>query len=408
MKEILTGSKVQKPSFANLIKVSLYIGATAYGGPAMIAQMKKKFVEEKRWMDEKDFLGAFSFAQLLPGATFVTLMAYIGYRLKKIAGVFIVPFFFILPTFIAVVILSYIYFHYGSHSYIISVFTGLGAMVVALLINAVVTLSKSIFPQLSLKYYKGFLVASFVFAFSFWFKVNTIYLIVAAGGLGFLFYYFTGEFEGISKRAQTAPVINESTAPSSSKLLAYSVPIIIVLIMIPIFIFFPIIGNIYTSFFKIGIFSFGGYSSLPLMQHETINILHWLTLKEFSDGIAMGQITPGPILITATFIGYKVAGILGAATATAGIFSPSILLIILLYEIHSKLTKLSSVKVIVKGILAGFIGLLFSITIGLGITSLFNWQTWAIFILSSIALIKFRIDPIWIILSSMVVSLIIL
>ncbi len=408
MEEILAYSKVQKPSLADLLKVSLYIGVTAYGGPAMIAQMKKKFVEEKRWIDEKDLLDALGFAQILPGATFVTLMAYIGYKLKNIIGAFIVPFFFILPTFIAVVILSYTYFHFSGHSYIISIFTGLGAMVVALLINAVITLSKSIFPQISLKYYKGFLVASFVFAFSFWLKVNMVYLIIAAGVLGFLFYYFTGEFEGISKRKQTTPVVNESAPTSSGRLVKYSVSIITVLTMISILLFFPILGKIIISFFKIGIFSFGGYSSLPLMQHETIDIRHWLTLKEFSDGIAMGQITPGPILITATFIGYKVAGIIGAAAATAGIFSPSILLIILLYEVHSKLTKLLSVMVIVKGILAGFIGLLISITISFGITSLFNWQTWAIFILSSIALIKFRIDPIWIILSSVVVSLIIL
>lgn len=144
------------------------------------------------------------------------------------------------------------------------------------------------------------------------------------------------------------------------------------------------------------------------MQHETIDIHHWLTLKEFSDGIAMGQITPGPILITAAFIGFKVAGIIGATIATVAIFSPSIILIILLYELHGKITKLPAVKVFVKGILAGFIGLLIYITISLGVVSLNNWQTWLVFVLSAIALIKFKIDPLWIILSTIVVSLIIL
>ena len=407
MEETLTAGKVQKLTLVDLIKVSLYIGATSYGGPAMFAQMKKKFVEGKRWIDEKDFLEALSFAQILPGATGLTVMAYIGYKLKNILGALIISFFFILPTFIAVVILSYAYFHFTGHSYITSIFTGLGALVVGLLINAVITLGKSVFPKISLKYYKGFLIAAFVFALSFWLKTNMVYLIIAAGILGFIFYYFTGEFEGISERKQGSS-INVISTGSSHRMIKYSTFIITMLVIVILLLFLPAISEIFISFFKIGLFSFGGgFNSIPLMQHETIDIRHWITLKEFRDGIAMGQITPGPVLITATFIGYKVAGITGAAAATAAIFSPSILLMILLYEAHSKLTKLLAVKVIVKGILAGFIGLLVSTTIIFGMKSLFSWQTWTIFILSSIALIKFKIDAVWIILVVVIVSLII-
>lgn len=404
----MTDNEIKQPLMADLIKASLYIGATAYGRLAMTAQLKKKFVEEKKWINEKDFLDALSFAQILPGATFVTLMAYVGYRLKKTAGALIVPFFFLLPTFVAIVILSYGYFHFANLSYVVKIFAGLGAMVIALLINAVLTVGKSIFPQLSFRYYKGFLIAAFVFVFSFWLKIGMIYLIIAAGALGFLFYYFTGEFEGVEEHKQTELKVSESTAASSRKFIKYGSPIIIAMIAALILFFFPLLGKIFISFFKIGMFSFGGYSSLPLIQHETIDIHHWLSLNEFRDGIAMGQITPGPILITAAFIGFKVAGIIGAAIATAAIFSPSIILIILFYELHGKLSKLPVVKVFVKGILAGFIGLLIYIIISLGVVSLINWKTWLIFILSSITLIKFKIDTLWIILFTIIISLIIL
>jgi len=408
MEAVTINNEIKKPLLADLVKASLYVGATAYGGLAMTAQLKKKFVEEKKWISEKDFLDALSFAQILPGATFVTLMAYVGYRINKIIGAFIVPFFFILPTFATIVILSYGYFHFAGIPYVVKVFAGLGAMVVALLINAVSTVGKSVFPKLSFKYYKGFLIAAFVFVFSFWFKIGMIYLIIAAGVLGFLFYYFTGEFEGLEEHKQTELNVKKSTSSLSVNLLKYGLLIAIIVAAISILSFFPLLGEIFTSFFKIGMFSFGGYSSLPLMQHESINVHHWLSLKEFSDGIAMGQITPGPILITAAFIGFKVAGIIGAAIATTAIFSPSILLIILLYELHGKITKLPVVKVFVKGILAGFIGLLIYITVSLGVVSLINWQTWVIFVLSAIALIRFKIDPLWIILSTIVLSLIIL
>jgi chromate transporter len=194
----------------------------------------------------------------------------------------------------------------------------------------------------------------------------------------------------------------------SKNVLKYFLVIAIVVAVLWILSFIHPFGELFASFFKIGLFSFGGYSSLPLMQHEAINVHHWLSLKEFSDGIALGQITPGPILITAAFIGLKVAGLTGAAIATIAIFSPSIILIILLYELHGKINKLPVVKVFVKGILAGFIGLLVYLAIRLGILSLNNWQTWTIFVLSTIALIKFRFEVLWIILSTIILSLIIL
>jgi chromate transporter len=399
---------MQKTTLKDLMKVSLYTGATAYGGPAMFTQIKKKFVTEKKWIDEKEFLDVLSFVQILPGATGILTMACIGYKLRDVTGALVVSFFFILPTFLAITFLSYLYFNFRDLTLVKSLFTGLGAMVVALLINAVVTLGKTIFPKYSLRYYKGFLIAALIFMFSFWFRINFVYLIIDAGILGFLSYYFTGEYDEISQSDNSfLPTFNKNLFSNAIIRLAnYTIFIIANLAILLVMLFFPALQELFLSFFKIGMLAFGGgFNSIPLIQHETINIHHWLTLSQFRDGIALGQITPGPVLITSAFIGYKVYGFIGAVTATVAIFTPSLILLFLLYNVHTKLTRLPVINVIMKGILAGFIGLLVSTTIHFGIESLYDWKTWLVFSLSLIALVKFKIDPLWIIIGTVIISI---
>jgi chromate transporter len=399
---------MQKIPLKELIKVSLYTGATAYGGPAMFAQIKKKFVTEKKWIDEKEFLDVLSFVQILPGATGILTMACIGYKLREVKGALVVSFFFILPTFLAITFLSWLYFNFRNLAFIKSLFIGLGAMVVALLINAVVTLGKTVFPKYSIHCYKGFLIAAIIFIFSFWLRINFVYLIIDAGILGFLSYYFTGEYAIVAESDKIElPDLNKGIISNAvTRLAPYSVFIMANLVILFVLIFYPALLELFLSFFKIGMLAFGGgFNSIPLIQHEIITVHHWLTLSEFRDGIALGQITPGPVLITSAFIGYKVHGILGAATSTIAIFTPSLLLLFLLYNVHTKLTKLNAVNVIMKGILAGFIGLLISTTIHFGIESLFDWKTWLIFSLSLLALLKFKTDPLWVIIGTVIISI---
>jgi len=391
-------------SYSELIKVCLYVGLTAYGGPAIFSLIKKKFVREKGWITEKDFLDALSFAQILPGATGILVMACIGYKLKNVTGALVASFFFILPTFIAMTFLSYMYFNFRYITYVKSVFTGLGALVVALLLNAIISLSRTVFPQLSLHYYKGYLIVVLIFVFSFWLHIHFIYLILDAGVLGILAYYFTGEYEKSPELINVPNHLKLSTV-AIKKLSNYATFISVNIAVLLVLLFFPQLKGLFEAFFKIGMLAFGGgFNAIPLINHEIVDVHKWLTINEFRDGIALGQITPGPVLITATFIGYKVFGLPGAVFATIAIFTPSITLILLLYDVHKRLTRLPVIKVIMKGIISGFIGLLISTTINFGIKSIYDWKTGLILAVSFIVLIKLKVDPLWVIGLTVIVS----
>ena len=395
----------QKPSLISIIKTSLFIGITGYGGPAILAQMKKHLVEKNGWITEEEFMNTLSLSQILPGSTGVTLMGYFGYKLRGILGWILLPGLYILPAFIFTTILAQIYFEYHSLTIIQKFFMGLGALVVALLINAILMLGKSVFGKIDKKDYKGFTIAVITFLLSAFSGINVILIILLAGLLGFLFYFFTHEYEG------TKAVSNESSNLSPERKYSLDIKLVyllITLVIVSLVLWFihSIVWILSATFFQIGLFAFGGgFGSIPLINSIVVNGFHWLTLSQFRDGIAIGQITPGPVFITAAFIGYKVFGWIGAFFATIAIFLPSLLFIIFLGRFHEKIKHLKAVKVIVKGFQAGFIGIIAAVALQFGEKSLINWQTWAIFLAALIVIIKFKKDVIWTILGTAIISL---
>ena len=406
----MQSTESKTPSFFDLIKTGLYLGATSYGGPAMIGQMKKSIVNDKKWIDESQFLDAMSFAQILPGATGVLLMGYIGYVLKNAVGAIIISLFFVLPSAVAIGFLSFLYFNYKQQTIVISLFAGLGAMIVSLLVDAILTLGKSVFPTLSFRFFKGYIISVVIFILSFWFKFDSVALVLISALLGYFFYYFVKDYKNISIPLPSTESQSISLRQSLyRKKYDYIFLSALSLFLISIIIFEPQIRIIFLTFFKIGTFAFGGgYNSIPLLQHETVNIHQWVSINQFRDGLAMGQITPGPVLITATFIGYKVFGITGAIAATIGIFLPSVIAVILLNKFHQKIVQMHITHSLIRGVLAGFIGLLISVTINFGIHSLVSWQTWGIFIISLILLAYYKVDALWIIIGTIIISLIII
>lgn len=401
-------SHAERPLWC-LLKEALYIGAVGYGGPAILALAKQRLVHEKHIIEEKDFMDALALSQVLPGAIGVTLMGRIGYQVKELWGAILVPAAFALPSLIFITALSWAYFRFGNLPFVKSLFTGLGALVVALLANASLLIGKSVFGKIKFKDYKGFLISIFTFTGIYVLHFNVLWLILFSGLLGFLFFYFTGEFE--DNPSQNGNTVMPSQAAAASvgpqhHVKRYIPVIILFLIAGLICLLSPKAVEIANTFLKIGALGFGGgFTAIPLIKGVVVDQLHWVNEMQFRDGIALGQITPGPVFITAAFIGYHVAGIIGAFMAALAIFTPSVAAIVVLSRIHSRVRSLKAVRVVIKGFLSGFFGLLIAVTLQFGFNSLVDWRTWAIFLAALSYLFFLKKDAIWLILGTIAVSL---
>jgi len=399
---------MKKPTLSELLRTIFYIGAIGYGGPAILALMKKTLVHQKEWISEKEFMNALSLAQILPGATGVSVIGYIGFKLHKLWGGVLAPLFYILPATVSMLALAWVYFAFGNLSFVQSLFAGLGALVVALLLNATLILGKSVFKKVTVKSWKGFIISITTFFGVFFLKINIIWLILLSGIFGFIFFYFTREFE--DEKIKKGEVL--LTEPNILKHARLSIkdftPVILIAITFMIGLMMPYSRDLITTFLGIGSLAFGGgFTTIPLIQHQVVDAHNWLTVKQFIDGIALGQITPGPVFITATFIGYRVADIFGALIATLAIFAPSLTAMILLADIHGRVQNLKIVKVVTKGFLSGFIGLLVAVTLQFAFKSLLSWQAWLIFVLAIGWLMILKKNSVWAILGTIALSLLI-
>ena len=394
---------MNQPTLFEILKTALYIGAVGYGGPAILALMKRVIVREKKWISEEEFMNALSLAQILPGATGVTLLGYVGQKLKGGWGGILMPYAFAFPAMAAITVLAWAYFSFGDLKFVHSIFMGLGAMVVALLVNATLMMGKSVFKGTNSNSFKGILIAALSFLGILYLRWNVVYIILFSGALGVLFFYFSEAVEQGKAPQRPSPVTD---VPASSGWRNLVPQAALAAFLAITFCLVDGTWTLFATFFKIGSFAFGGgFTAIPIIQGVVVDGMHWLDLRAFRDGIALGQITPGPVFITATFIGYKVQGIIGAVIATIGIFTPSLAAMMLISRAHAKIKNLKIVKAVIRGFLSGFIGLLLFVVLQFGVHSLVNWEAWAVFAVSVIYLLGWEKDVVWLILGTIGISL---
>lgn len=313
----------------------------------MIGQIKQTIVNEYAWVKESEFLRGMALCQLIPGATMVQMVTYIGYQIRGFWGALISAFAFILPAFVALVILSAFYFKMQSLPFIHALFKGFGAIVVAIILNASIILGKSI-----LKDWKAILI-SVLSLFAFFSRLNILLIFVIAGVAALLLHP-----KGDQPKVFSSSENLEKVKGKDYFLLGLLAVLIFISLGLSYF-FDPRLTSLCLRLSKIGALAFGGgFTMIPLVQYDVVDRFQWLTTKEFLDGIALGQVTPGPIMITATFIGYKLSGFLGASMATIGIFFPSFIILILLIPYYNRLRGVETVRTIERGILGSFIGML--------------------------------------------------
>jgi chromate transporter len=362
-----------------LFKRFLKLGAIAYGGPAMMGQIKQMVVGEYKWVKESDFLQGMALCQLIPGATMVQMVTYIGYRLRGFWGAFLSSIAFVLPAFVALVILSALYFKMQTLPFIQVLFKVLGTIVIALVLNAGISLGKTI-----LKDWKVILISVLSFV-AFFYKLNILLVFLLAATAALVLRPKINQ----PKAASSLEKPEQEKKKGKDRLLLGLLAGLIFTGLLIAYVLDSRLTYLCLILSKIGALAFGGgFTTIPLIQYEVVDRLNWLTTKEFLDGILMGQVTPGPILITSTFVGYKVSGLLGALMATIGVFFPSFFILILLVPYHDRLRGMKTVRIIEQGILGSFIGMLGLVLVNFGRVSFVDIPSVILGIAAFIALLK--------------------
>jgi chromate transporter len=341
------------PSAAAIFGSFLRLGITAFGGPAMIAHIKEMSVKRNQWLTEEIFKDGVVICQSVPGATAMQMAAYVGLRARGVRGAIASYAGFGLPAFLLMLALAVFYSGSREMPLVVSLFQGLQVMVVAIVANATFHFGRDIGKK------PEDLVLAAVAAALFWLGVSPFAVIVGAAMAGaFLF---------------KDPVLLPSSAKKEGDAGKVPRPIIVFMILacagvVGLYFADRKLYRLAVLMLRIDLFAFGGgFASLPLMFHEVVNAMGWMDGKTFMDGIALGQVTPGPIVITATFVGYLVRGFPGALVATLAIFTPSFVVLVAVTPFFDRLKSAKYFSGTTRGILASFVGLLFYMTIRFGV-----------------------------------------
>jgi len=451
------------PTLGGLFLSFLKIGTVGFGGGlAVIAQIRTLAVQQRRWLTEQDFASGFALAQSLPGTAAGNVATYVGLRLRGWRGASVAIAGFILPSMLMMIVLAILYRHLRHLPDTDRLFNGLNAAVVALIIVTAWRMGRNTLS----KPWQWFLAvfACIIVAF---FSATVIEVVLAAGLVGIFIDSFaekqlrklvqlrgvasrrkriaarvtlqrrrrrmreTHFFGGYLTRAMAeervrraaelaaAKTKSEESTPtddpindqnhdapqaptkklSSAVLFGVSMPILAKV---------ALLLTLSTIFLRIGSITFGGgFVMIPLIEAEVVDSHHWLTHQEFVDATALGQVTPGPVLITATFIGYRVAGTLGALVATISIFLPSFLMTVVAGSSLARFHTNKIVQSFLKGVTPAVVGLLVAAGISIGRAGIHSWVGMLIAVIAGAVLVRFRPNAIWVILGAGLVRFVI-
>ncbi len=378
----------ENPSYIDIFLSFFWIGLTGFGGLAMTAHIRKHIVDKRKWLDANTFDSGLALCQVIPGAIVMQLAAFIGLKLKGIRGSVVSFVGFGLPAFLIMLILSVLYNESKNISGVEMVLSGLRVVIVAIVANAAYIFGKKNFRNVN-----DWIIAV-IAAGLFLTKLHPFLVLLVASLLGVVLT--RKEFEPSGKL-------------SKARTFRFFLIMLIVVALGSTILYF--VNSEYfilaTVMLRIDLFSFGGgLAAMPIMYHELVDLFGWFDQKTFMDGVILGQVTPGSIIIAATFYGYMHFGVLGSIIATICVFTPSFLILMGIIPFFDKLRSYTQFNKVINGILCSFVGLLavvtYRFTIGI------NWNLVNIlFTLVAFGLLVRKVDVIWIILGGVLLSLII-
>lgn len=363
------------PKSSHLKEVALLflrLGATAFGGPvAHIAIMHDETVKRRKWLSDQEFLDLIGATNLIPGPNSTEMAIHIGYRRAGWPGLIAAGVSFILPAMMIVLSLAWLYVQFGSTPQAEWLFYGIKPVIIAIIVQALWNLSQ--------KAVKGALTAGIAILVvpGYFLGANEIALLFAGGVIVMIIL-------NIQKlRFQASKVLLFPLGGFeliSTAAIPFSLP------------------TLFLTFLKIGSVLYGsGYVLLAFLRADFVVRFGWLTDQQLIDAIAIGQVTPGPVFTTATFIGYLLGGVPGALLATLGIFLPAFIFVAITNPIIPRIRKSAWVNGLLDGVNAASLGLMAAVTWQLGRTSLIDPLTIFLAILSFLLLIWFKINSTWLI-----------
>lgn len=349
----------------------LRLGVTAFGGPvAHIGMMEEEIVGQKKWITNEDFLDMLSISNLIPGPNSTELAISIGYRLGGVRGLVLAGTAFIFPAMAIVMAIGLLYLQYGALPELRNLLMGIQPVVLGIILLALYRLFTSTVKSKTALFTLSLLVVWLIF-----FRTQEIVILLAGA---FLYYLFS---LGGKKRVH-----------------GFLPPIALAALPLP---------TLFGTFFKIGALLYGsGYVLIAFLQSEFVERLGVLTKVQLMDAVAIGQVTPGPLFTTATFIGTIIAGPLGGVVGTVGIFLPSFLLVGFVMPQASKIRKSKVLSKVLDGVNIASLALLVSVTLKLIPSFVFDPFTVILFVMSGVLLFTGRVKSHWLILAGGVIGLV--
>lgn len=355
-----------------LVSLFLRLGTTAFGGPAAhLAIMREEVVSRRQWLSDQEFLDLISACNLIPGPNSTEMAIHIGHRRAGWPGLLAAGVCFILPAAVMVTGIAWVYTKFGSLPAMQGVLVGVKPVVVVIVLQALVVLRRSAL--------KSRLLQSLAFLAALLSLVGVYELTVLFG---------VAAAAVVVQQGRNWPRRIRALAPIPLFALAADSPAASVAL-----------GKLFLVMAKVGSVLFGsGYVLLAFLQSELVEQRHWITAGQLLDAVAVGQVTPGPVFTTATFLGYVMAGPKGAAVATAGIFFPAFVFVALTAPFLARLRRSALVGVFLDGLNAASLGLIAAVTVQIGRTAFVNLPTMFIAAVAALLLFRFRVSSTWLVL----------
>jgi chromate transporter len=369
----------------------LKLGTIAFGGPAVhVAMLREETVRRRRWLPDSEFLDLFGAVSLLPGPTSTQLAIALARRRVGWAGLLLGGVCFILPAMAIVLALAWAYVRYGTTPTGGGVLYGVGPVVIAVVAVAVWELARGTLTRhrqrgrlavaglsaVGLAALAGYLAA-----------VNVLVILAAAGLV----------VSVVGNRRRLRPAAGALLPVLPVGLLATAVPAR----RGP----GPALVAVAAEFLKLGVVVFGsGYALLAFLRRDLVTGLGWLSAREVLDAVVAGQITPGPLFTTATFLGYLLGGLPAAVVATAAIFLPSFVLVAVLEPLIGRIRRSDWAGAALDGVTVAALGLMAGVTVDLGRTAITDPLTAAVAVAALLVMLRWRPNPLWLVLGGAAVG----